>query len=74
VPKKKAENTKQNFNFSQKLKELDEITSYLDSNEVELTVAMNKFEQGTAIAQELKLYLESAENKVETLKQNFEKK
>ncbi len=65
---------KSDFNFSQALGELEEITTYLESSEVDLNVAIAKFERGTELAGELKKYLQTAENKVETLKARFESK
>ncbi|MBI2797876.1 exodeoxyribonuclease VII small subunit [Candidatus Saccharibacteria bacterium] len=62
-----------NFNFSDSLKELEEITDYLESSEVDLARAIARFERGTELAKELKSYLQTAKNRVATLKQNFEK-
>lgn len=72
-PHKKT-TSKSDFSFSASLKELEEITTYLEGSEIDLDVAIKKFERGTELAKELKTYLQQAENKVATLKQRFDHK
>jgi len=62
------------FNFSKSMSELEEITRYLEGEAVDLDEAIKRFERGSEIAKELKTYLQSAENKIETLRQSFDKK
>lgn len=52
--------------------ELEEIAQYLQSSEVDLDQAIAQYEKGIEIAKNLRSYLRTAENKVETLKQNFD--
>ncbi len=55
------------------MSELEEIANFLEGSEINLDDAMQKYEHGIKIAQELQVYLKNAENKVETLKQGFDK-
>lgn len=53
--------------------ELEEITKYLEGETADLDEAIRRFERGSEIAKELKEYLRSAENQIETLRQSFDK-
>lgn len=61
-----------NFDFGKSMTELEEIADYLQGSEVNLDEAIKKYERGTEIARQLRDYLKSAENKIETLKKNFD--
>lgn len=61
-----------NFDFGKSMAELEEIADYLQGSEVNLDEAIKKYERGTEIARRLRDYLKSAENKIETLKKNFD--
>jgi exodeoxyribonuclease VII small subunit len=70
---KKAIKHNSDFDFSASMRELESIADYLQSSEVDLDEAMKKYERGTQIAKQLRDYLKTAENKVETLKQSFDR-
>lgn len=61
------------FDFSLSLDELEQIAEYLQGNEVNLDLAIKKYERGVELASQLKAYLKEAENKVNTIKQSFDK-
>jgi exodeoxyribonuclease VII small subunit len=60
------------LDFAAELKTLEQITEYLESDEVNLDEAIKQFELATQKAARLKKYLEEAELKIETLKQKFD--
>jgi exodeoxyribonuclease VII small subunit len=60
--------------FSAKLKELEDITKWFESSEVDLDQALVKFERGMELAGELKTRLQSVENRIEQIKQKFDGK
>ncbi len=58
--------------FTQAFQELEEITSWFDSQEsVDLDQGLKKFERGLELASELKKKLSEVENKVEEIKRKF---
>lgn len=59
------------YNFTKDLKELEEITSWFESEEVDLDQALAKFERGMTLAAQLKEHLSGVENRVEKIKQKF---
>ncbi len=61
------------FDFAISMAELENITAYLESADVDLDEAIKKFERGSKLAKELKDYLANAENTIEQLKQDFTK-
>lgn len=61
------------FNFSQAMAELEEITKYLEGETTDLDEAIAKFERGSEIAQQMKQYLTQAQNRVDKLRANFDK-
>lgn len=61
-----------NQDFGKKLKELEAITEWFESDEVDLNAALTKFERGMELADELKKELQLVENRVETIKQKFD--
>ncbi|TAK88805.1 exodeoxyribonuclease VII small subunit [Patescibacteria group bacterium] len=58
--------------FGTKLKELEAITEWFESDEVDLDAALTKFERGMELASELKKELGEVENRVEKIKQRFD--
>lgn len=61
-------NNKSSFDFSAAMAELEEITSYLESDDVALDDAMSKFKRGSELAKQIKTYLKEAENTITTIK------
>lgn len=59
------------FNFTKDLQELEAITSWFESEEVDLDQALTKFERGMTLAAGLKEHLNGVENRVEKIKQKF---
>jgi exodeoxyribonuclease VII small subunit len=59
------------YDFEAKLKELEEITAWLESDEVNLDQALAKFERGMALSAELKQQLKHIENRVEKIKHQY---
>jgi exodeoxyribonuclease VII small subunit len=60
------------FNFEQALKELEDITVWFESSDVDLDAGLVKFERGMELADQLKVHLTSVENRVEKIKQRFQ--
>lgn len=58
--------------YANGVKELEEIVMSLESDETDLETAMESVERGLALAQKLKKYLETAENKVQILKKKYQ--
>ena len=63
---------KENQDFGSKLKELEAITAWFESDEVDLNAALAKFERGMELANELKQELQQVENRVEKIKARFD--
>ena len=59
------------FEFEKALKELEEITLWFESGDVDLDAGLVKFERGMELAHDLKTHLMSVENRVEKIKQRF---
>ncbi len=57
-----------NLNFAEAMAELESITEYLESDDVEIDKAMEKFKRGSELAKEIKNYLKEAENTISTIK------
>jgi exodeoxyribonuclease VII small subunit len=62
------------FEFEKALKELEEITAWFESTDVDLDAGLAKFERGMELATELKTHLASVENRVEKIRQRFSAK
>jgi exodeoxyribonuclease VII small subunit len=56
------------FSYSKALAELEEITNYLESSEVDLDEAIKKFDRGSELAQKIEEHLKKAEIKVNSIK------
>lgn len=70
MPNKKEPKPESNFKYSEALKELEEITDYLESSSIDLDEAIKKFERGNYLAGEIQKHLESAENHIKTIRDN----
>lgn len=64
--------TAEKFQFEAALKELEAITQWFESSEIDLDQGLAKFERGMELAAQLKEHLESVENRVEKIKQRFD--
>jgi exodeoxyribonuclease VII small subunit len=64
--------TKEASDFGAKLRELEGITAWFESDEVDLNTALAKFERGMQLADELKRELQQVENRVEKIKARFD--
>ena len=54
------------------LAELEELVAWFDQDDVDIEQAIEKFEQGSKLADDIKTELEQFENKITVLKQKFE--
>lgn len=59
------------FEFEKALKELEDITLWFESSDIDLDVGLVKFERGMELTQQLKAHLAGVENRVEKIKQRF---
>lgn len=55
------------INFEEAMKELEQIAKELESNELDLDTAVNKFEQGMKISKQCSEILENAEKRISIL-------
>ncbi|MEI6581307.1 MAG: exodeoxyribonuclease VII small subunit [bacterium] len=56
------------FKYSEALKELEAITIYLESSDVDLDEAIKKFDRGSELASQIESHLKNAENKIKTVR------
>lgn len=63
--------TSEQFDFAAGLKELEAITAWFESDEVDLDKALVKFERGVELASKLRDHLKVVENRVEKIRQKF---
>lgn len=63
--------TKKTPTFAEAFKELEEITEWFETSEVDLDEGLKKFERGLELAGQLKKKLAEVENTVVTLKKKF---
>jgi exodeoxyribonuclease VII small subunit len=59
------------FEFEKALRELEEITAWFESSNVDLDQGLAKFERGMELTSQLKTHLSEVENRVEKIKQKF---
>jgi len=59
------------FEFEKALSELEEITTWFESSDVDLDAGLVKFERGMELASQLKNHLASVENRVEKIRERF---
>ena len=57
----------QEFDFSHAYHELEGLVAEFEKGDIEINQALLKFEHGVKLAQELKKYLKTVENKVEKI-------
>lgn len=57
--------------FQKQYAALEKITADFEDGKYSLDVGLKKFEEGLALAQELKTYLEEVENKIESIKHKY---
>ncbi len=60
------------ISFAQEMAELEKITAWFESGEVDLDKGLTQFERGMEIIAKLKNYLGTVENRVEKIKQRFD--
>jgi len=65
--------TNTSFNFSEALLELEAITLELENGDIKLDKAVDRFQRGSKLAKELKVYLETTENTIQTIKSDLHK-
>ena len=58
--------------FAEAFKELEELTEWFETEEVDLDEGLKKFERGLELSQICKKKLAEVENKVTTLKKKFD--
>ena len=59
------------FDFAASLKELEAITTWFESDEIDLDQALAKFERGMKLAAALRQHLSQTENRIEKIRQQF---
>jgi exodeoxyribonuclease VII small subunit len=59
------------FEFEKALRELEDITAWFESTDVDLDQGLAKFERGMELSTQLKQHLQAVENRVEKIKQRF---
>jgi exodeoxyribonuclease VII small subunit len=59
------------FKFDEAMKELEAITAWFESTDVDLDEGLVKFERGMELATKLKEHLSTVENRVEKIKVKF---
>lgn len=55
------------FKFSEAMNELEDIANYLESENIDIEVAMEKFKRGSDLAKQIKEYLQKAKNTINTI-------
>ncbi|MBU0614233.1 exodeoxyribonuclease VII small subunit [Patescibacteria group bacterium] len=63
--------TKKDMSFAESFSELEELTQWFETEEVDLDEGLKKFERGLELASVCKKKLSEVENKVTTLKKKF---
>lgn len=61
------------INLEQSFAQLEKITEELQSENLDLEIALDKFERGLALAEKLKTRLNQIETKIETIRLKFRK-
>lgn len=60
--------------FSQKIKELENIASQLNSGEIEIEEAVNLYKKGKTLIVSMKEYLKKVEKEIEIIEESFSEK
>lgn len=63
---------KKQLTFAEAFKELEALTEWFETEEVDLDEGLKKFERGLELSQICKKKLQEVENKVTTLKKKFD--
>ncbi len=66
-----AQKNKKEKTFTEQFAELEEITQWFEKGDVSIEDALNKFERGLALADELQTYLAHVEQRVIDMKKKF---
>jgi exodeoxyribonuclease VII small subunit len=61
-----------NFQFGKKMQQLEDITSSLEQDGVDLDKGLAQFDEGMKLVAELRQYLNEAAGRVEQIKQKYE--
>ena len=56
------------------MKELEEITEFLENSDSDLDKSLDKFKRGTELVSQLEVYLDQAQNSVKTIRSDLDKK
>lgn len=64
--------SEKNKSLKERLAELDQILEWFDTADIDLDEAMQKFEQGTKLAEDIKNDIANLENKVEVIKHKID--
>ncbi len=62
---------KSKINFNESYRELQRIVAWFEKDDFDVEEGIEKFETGTKLVKELKLYLDTMENKVKELKRKI---
>lgn len=60
-----------NTSFADKMKELESLLQWFESDEVELELAVKKYEQALSLCKELEEHLKTAKNQIEVINKKF---
>ncbi len=71
--KKPIKNKLGKLDFAASMQELEDITAYLQSDNVDINSAIEKFKRGQQLATELKAFLEETENTIAQIKLSAKK-
>lgn len=66
-----AKSQRKQLSFGEAFAELEKITTALEADTIDLDVAIEKFERGLELSQQLKSKLASVEQRVETIRKKF---
>lgn len=64
--------TKDNFNFKETFKELEEINQWFQKEDVDLDEGLKKFKRGINLIKSTKQHLKKVENEFEEIKKDLE--
>ena len=59
-------------NLKQQIDKLEELIAWFEQDDVDLEQAIDKFEAGTKLAEDIKDRLQKLDNKISVLKEKFE--
>jgi exodeoxyribonuclease VII small subunit len=65
--------SKNDNTIKEKIAELDALLAWFDSEEVDIEAALEQFEKVEKLAAEIKAELQETENKIEVIKQKFDR-